>query len=599
MVVRRYAQAKPHDEGTERDGIATRLYFASGRPLNPARMGGDRGFRATEKLATLDAPLSSRKQNSDDRDMRSFTTTGPIVPDEHYSIPPLERMDLDYILRLIRGKKYFILHAPRQTGKTSALLALANLLNGGSLGSYRCLYINVESAQIAREDVASAVTAVVDEIAMSAHDNLADESIEEICTAVLALNRPHTALKRVLSRWARADPRPLVLLIDEIDSLVGASLLTLLRQLRSGYHLRPRGFPHSVILCGVRDLLDYRIHASGEKEPVTGGSAFNISADSLRLGDFSQEEVLALLGQHTVETGQAFLPDAVQHIWDQTCGQPWLVNALCRQACFPSGGLGDPSRPIAKTDIREAQEHLILRRVTHLDQLVARLPEKRVQRVIEPLLSGNNHPAEPLKDYERRQDLEYVRDLGLISPDDPPRFANPIYAEAVPRELTIAAQGDLPVQPAWYVDTANGLQMTRLMEGFQDFFRQHSEHWLGRFDYEEAGPQLLLQTYLQRVLNSGGRIEREAGLGRGRTDLLVTWPLENREQRFVVECKILRGSLEAVINKGLNQTAKYVDARVAEEGHLVIFDREKRLWKDRVFRQSEIVHGTPITVWGM
>lgn len=156
---------------------------------------------------------------------------------------------------------------------------------------------------------------------------------------------------------------------------MGHSLLTVLRQLRAGYHLRPRSFPHSVIHCGVRDMQDYRVHSSSEKEPVTGGSAFNISADSLRLGDFSHEEVLAPLGQHTEENGQAYLTDAVKHIWDQTCGQPWLVNALCRQVCFQSGSVGDRSGPITKTDIREAQEQLILKRITHLDQLIARLRE--------------------------------------------------------------------------------------------------------------------------------------------------------------------------------------------------------------------------------
>lgn len=237
--------------------------------------------------------------------MRSFTTTGPIVPDQHYSVPPLERIDLGHILGLIEDQKYCTLHAPRQTGKTSVLLALANLLNDGSAGRYRCLYINVESAEVAHNDVASAITAVIDEIAMSGHDNLADDSIEEICTTVLALNRPHTELKRVLSRWARVDPRPLVLLVDEIDSLVGDSLLTVLRQLWAGYHLRPKNFPHSVILCGVRDLQDYRIHSSSEKEPVTGGSAFNISADSLRLGDFSHEEVLATVKQLVARGSQA------------------------------------------------------------------------------------------------------------------------------------------------------------------------------------------------------------------------------------------------------------------------------------------------------
>ena len=53
------------------------------------------------------------------------------------------------------------------------------------------------------------------------------------------------------------------------------------------------------------------------------------------------------------------------------------------------------------------------------------------------------------------------------------------------------------------------------------FFREHSEHWIKRFAYREAGPQLLLQAFLQRIVNSGGRIEREYGLGKMRTDLLI------------------------------------------------------------------------------
>ena len=63
---------------------------------------------------------------------RVFNTTGPVFPAKHFSIPPLERLDLDEILRLIRGERYFVLHAPRQTGKTSALLALRDLLNEGA-----------------------------------------------------------------------------------------------------------------------------------------------------------------------------------------------------------------------------------------------------------------------------------------------------------------------------------------------------------------------------------------------------------------------------------------------------------------------------------
>ena len=143
----------------------------------------------------------------------------------------------------------------------------------------------------------------------------------------------------------------------------------MLRQLRAGYARRPAGFPQSVVLCGVRDVRDYRIHSGSANEIVAGGSAFNVKAKSLRLGDFSRDEVTALLGQHTAETGQAFTAGALELVWERTQGQPWLVNALAADACFENKEGRDRSRHIDTEAILATQERLILRRETHLDQL--------------------------------------------------------------------------------------------------------------------------------------------------------------------------------------------------------------------------------------
>ena len=525
--------------------------------------------------------------------MRFFNTAGPIEPRDHYHIPPLERLDLDEVLTLIRQKKYFVLHAPRQTGKTSALLALRDLLNAG--GEYRCVYTNVEAGQAGREDTQRTMRAILDELALRAQEALQDEFVLEIWFDVLQRSGPDGAIRQVLSRWSAADPRPLVLLIDEIDALVGDTLVSVLRQLRAGYDMRPEGFPQSMVLCGVRDVRDYRIHASSEKEVITGGSAFNIKAQSLRLGDFSAAEARDLLAQHTEATGQAFTDEALETIWQQTQGQPWLVNALAFEACFKSDAGQDRSRPVTAEAIGAAREQLILRRETHLDQLADKLQEERVRRVIEPLLSAGELSAFSARD------LEYARDLGLVAPDDPLRIANPIYAEVVPRELTSAAQSGLVQDPAWYVDAGGGLDVGRLLAAFQAFFREHSEHWVERFEYKEAGPQLLLQAFLQRVVNKGGRIEREYGLGRMRTDLLIVWPQGERTRRFVVECKLLHKSLEQTMAAGLAQTAEYMDRCEAEAGHLVIFDRtEGRSWDEKVFHDRRMSPGgAEIEVWGM
>ena len=297
--------------------------------------------------------------------MRFFNTSGPVVADDHYCIPPLERLNLAEVRRLIRDKRYFVLHAPRQTGKTSALLALRDLLNAE--GNYGCVYVNIESAQALREDVERATQVILGELASWARSTLNDEFLTDTWSDIFA-KFGAGALSEALTRWSAATPKPLVLLIDEIDSLIGDSLLSVLRQLRAGYVRRPGEFPQSVVLCGVRDVRDYRIQSTAENAIIAGGSAFNIKARSLRLGDFSREEVSTLLGQHTAETGQAFTAEAVETVWTQTQGQPWLVNALADEACF-YGVAQDRQRPVTAEAILAAQEQLILRRETHLDSV--------------------------------------------------------------------------------------------------------------------------------------------------------------------------------------------------------------------------------------
>ena len=533
----------------------------------------------------------------DNSAMRFFNTSGPVVAAKHYCIPPLERLDLHGVLQLVGRERYFVLHAPRQTGKTSVLLALKDELNRS--GDYRCVYINVEVGQAAGEDVGAATRSILNHTARRAQSTLNNDFVANIWPEALSRAGPYNALEEVLGRWAEADPRPLVLLIDEIDSLIGDTLLAVLRQLRAGYDQRPTGFPQSVVLCGVRDVRDYRIHSATEKALVTGGSAFNIKSESLRLGDFSRHDVETLLAQHTGETGQVFDPDAGEAIWTLTQGQPWLVNALAYQACFRSEDL-EQDRPVTAGVIRDAAEELVLRRDTHLDQLADKLREERVRRVVEPVLSGET-PAGGMPD----DDVDYVRDLGLIARDGPIRIANPIYREIVPRQLVYGDQDFLSQETAWYVDLRSGrLRTDKLLAAFQTFFREHSEHWLERYQYREAGPQLLLQAFLQRIVNSGGRIEREYGLGRMRTDLLVVWPGAptgpgTDSQRIVIECKVRHGSLEGTVAAGLKQTRAYMDRCAAEEGHLIVFDRSSRPWRDKVFRCEETEAGAMVTIWGM
>ncbi|MCI5146639.1 MAG: ATP-binding protein, partial [Candidatus Electrothrix sp. AR3] len=154
-------------------------------------------------------------------------------------------------------------------------------------------------------------------------------------------------------------------------------------------------------------------------------------------------------------------------------------------------------------------------------------------------------------------------------------------------------------------DADNRLDMQKLLTAFQQFFREHSESWIERFDYKEAGPQLLMQAFLQRVINSGGRINREYGLGRKRTDLVIEWPLDKEQgyygnvQRIVIELKILRGNLDTLIEQGMEQVAEYGDKFNADEVHLVLFNRDPTIeWDTKIWQQSRNCGRHQVEIWG-
>ncbi len=557
---------------------------------------------------------------------RFFITAGPVKPDRHYSIDPLSRIKLQEAKDLIDHEKYFVLHAPRQTGKTTALFALRDHLN--TEGTYRALYVNVEPAQAFREHIPQAMEAILDQFRFQGE--IAEDSL--LLDVINGISPPATGslLNALLRTLSVQSPQPVVLMLDEIDSLVGDTLISVLRQIRAGYPHRPESFPVSVILCGVRDVRDYRLHSGSTGEIITGGSAFNIKAESIRVGNFSPAEIRTLYRQHTDETGQLFGDDVFPLVWDLTAGQPWLVNALAYETCWKIPAGRNRKTTITASMMSEAAERLIRRRETHLDQLADKLQEKRVRRVVAPLLEGNADPQSIPED-----DLQYVMDLGLVSRWDNGTIsiANQIYREVIPRQLTWSSQMMLPQQTPWYTRPDGSLEMTKLLAAFQEFFREHSESWIERFAYKEAGPQLLLQAFLQRIVNGGGVINREYGLGRMRTDLFIQWPLPepgqvaspaesygeddtvsrpdswrpipvfhaSRVQRIVIECKVLHKSRTLTEEQDLAQTEEYLRRVGAGEGHLIIFDRRPDVpWEEKISRHTATAPaGTDITVWGM
>ncbi len=388
-----------------------------------------------------------------------------------------------------------------------------------------------------------------------------------------------------LRHWCPNSPQPLVLLLDEVDALVGDTLISLLRQLRAGYTQRPHHFPQTVILCGVRDLRDYRIHSSSEHAIITGGSAFNIKAKSLRLGDFNQAEVVTLLGEHTAETGQAFTAGGIGAGLGAD-PRPTLAGECpgLRElfSTCPRGATA--ARPIGIELIDQAKENLILRRVTHLDQLADKLREERVRRVIEPMLAGTALGEVP------EDDRQYLVDLGLLRRANGGGLvvANPIYREVLPRALAGGPQDSLPqIRPTW-LNADGSLNPEQLLSAFLDFWRQHGEPLLASAPYHEIAPHLVLMAFLQRVVNGEGTLEREYAIQRGRMDLCLRY----RDLTMGIELKVWRDGAPDPLTEGLVQIDGYLAGLSLDTGWLVIFDRRSGQ-RPLAERLSESEHISP------
>jgi hypothetical protein len=489
---------------------------------------------------------------------RWFNTGGVCNPADHYMVPPMRR--LPEVRRVIDQKGYFVLHAPRQIGKTTALLALARELTAE--GRYAALLVSMLTGADFTSDPGVAELAILDSWRRKADSQLP----AELQPPPWPDAPPGARIGAALQAWAKASPRPLVIFLDEIDSLRDEVLISVLRQLQEGYIDRPERFPWSLALIGLRDVHDYRILLSNHDRAGTP-SPFNIMVRSFTLRDFTRDEVVELYQQHTDDTGQRFEPGAVDRVFELTQGQPWLVNAIGAELIETL--VTDVTKPVTVADVDSAKEIVVARRDVHIASLTDRLRDPRIRRIIEPMLAGDPLGEVPEDDRRFAIDLGLVRDSaggGLV-------MANPIYQEVVARVLTSAPVASLPqIGPTW-LDARGRIDASALLDAFLDFWRQHGEPLLRTTPYHEIAPHLVLMAFLHRVVNGSGTLVREYAIGSGRMDLC----LRRGPDVLALELKVWRDGRPDPLAKGLAQLDRYLAGLGLATGWLVIFDRRSNL----------------------
>ena len=521
---------------------------------------------------------------------RYFNVAGPCFPGEHYMLPALDR--LPGIRRLVARAQYFVVHAPRQTGKTTALKALVREINGK--GDMAALYCTLETLQGATDPVRAmeSIRSLLLFNALNTLPNLFPDSgsAQSVHEDGIAFDPGTIAVREMLTSLCRRADKPFVVFFDEADCLFGKVLVSFLRQLRDGYVNRSEiPFPASIALVGMLDVRDYKAQIRPDGESLGQISPFNIITEDLGLRNFTTEEVRNLFSQHTEATGQGFSPEALAAVMDWTRGQPWLVNAIARE-CVEKIHDFRYDEPITVADVETAKETIIRRRDTHVDSLMERLREPRVRRMVEPVILGEDQSVS-----RNDEDWRFAIDLGLLREEGGTLVpANRMYAEIIGRYLTRDAQDDMLKSVAttpWA--TTDGLDMPGLMAAFQTFWRENAGADRHVYDYKEATPHLVLMAFLQRVLNGEGRITREMALGSRRLDLCI----EYRHSRYAVEVKTAKNFAG---EKSYAQLADYLDSLGQTEGWMAVFDTgSDKTWDEKLYNRDVAFAGKTLHVVGL
>jgi hypothetical protein len=550
-------------------------------------------------------------------------------------IPAIQR--LPNVKDMIDGEFYFILHAPRQSGKTTCVKALIRKIN--SEGLYYAISCSMAFLKNVF-DADKAMDTIVNQINMALKLSSVDElrNLAFAFDSCFGLSRSDSKVQAMLNELSLALGRDLVVFFDEADCLEENPLILFLTQIREGYLNRfdssQSKFPRSIALVGLRDIRDYLSRIRADEKSTGLASPFNITEDSLSLANFTREEIGSLYGQHTADTGQVFDPEAVDSAWHWTEGQPWLVNALAKDIVVKRFG-NDFSRTVTGTDMDRAAQDLLLRNVSHFDSLAKRLKEPRVRRVVEAVVIGEiSMPRDIPED-----DVGYAVDLGLLkAPNggETLRPSNPIYRELIVRAMTRELQEGIhpALENKWMDGTA--LDMNGLLKAFQVYWRENSEfrksadvafkglespvtERIGKVldNHEIAGkgevqqeildiiassrtgfigedfPHIVLFAFLQRVMNGGADfIQREYALGRTRADVCVGY----KGVRYPLELK-LKGARS--LEDGLIQLSGHMDRCGSATGWLVVFDMNpKTPWGEKLYWETREVGARTVHVVG-
>ncbi|MDR2422639.1 MAG: AAA-like domain-containing protein [Deltaproteobacteria bacterium] len=365
--------------------------------------------------------------------IKRFNAAGPCLPAENYMLPVLPRLPEEDIKEIIDGKYYFIIHAPRQSGKTTYLDFLTNKINSEcEYYAINCSLMTLRNIEDEDKAMQNLIDLINDALSSSQVNILKQKAYKY--NSLPGIQNSNTKVKIILNNLCEDLDKDLIVFFDEADCPTGQALLTFLGQIRDAYQIRHNKgnkFPRSMALVGMRDVRDYLSQVRPDSASMGVASLFNIKKDAFTLPNFTRSEIGTLYRQHTKASGQVFLDSAIDRAWHWSEGQPWLVNALAYESVVKILR-NDYSATIDGKLMDQAAEALIKRRDAHIDSLWERLKETRVARVMDSVFASTVSEVPVDSD-----DRKYCVDLGLVVPVENGnlRPANALYQEILSRAI--------------------------------------------------------------------------------------------------------------------------------------------------------------------
>jgi hypothetical protein len=495
--------------------------------------------------------------------MREFNTSGPNIPEQHYTI---ERKTLiEKGLRMVEKERYFTIWAPRQTGKSTYFRQLAGYLEKEG---YFAAHINFESFKTAPVETFNKKLA--EQLNIFWETQLQETNITDIFYQIEKINN-----------------KKLVLIIDEVEGVNPEYFNTFLHSIRNAYHSRERHGLKSVILVGVTNILGV---------VSDNASPFNI-ADNLEVPYFTDEEVFELLGQHETETGQIFEREAKQKICQITANQPGLVNGFARKLVEDN-----PEKPeLTLADYLQVEDwYLRIAIDKNFENILKKAKEERA--FVEQLLFTENKIPFVID----RPSIKLLHTNGLIK-DDGDGFVTfwvPFYKKRLYNAFYPYTNGEKTgilrsIAVGELFDSNGRLKLDSLIAGYKAYtkrrgfnvFREKDEQ--GNYQsIREAALIYSFETYIQAFLQAaGGKSYREANTGLGRSDLIINV----KGDEYLIESKIYY--YERQFTTGKQQLAYYCRSLGLSTGVNLVFCPNNIRYPDIVKEGVEMIEGVEVRTY--